>query len=350
MVNSDRACSAKDILTNIKPLVLGGAILNTQYNDVPQNIPIVDMLLEGIKSGEVNAIDTSPYYGDSEIIYGKALKKILRTDNGNQNNVANTIAREDFYVITKCGRIGLDEFNYDPEWIKFSVLRSLSRLNVDYLDVVYLHDVEFVEISKIVPCLEMLKSLKEDLKIIRHFGISGYPLPKLYEIAKLCNDSAIGPLDCILSYSHGCLQNNVLLQYYDRFTSNTALGCNIKMVSNGSILSMSLLANIETKSFHPASPGLKLKIDEIRKFLNDEKNIDIGELSTKYAIHIWHDKGPIVLGVSNVEELKSALKIYRELKSNGFVLKDTDQELIKHIQDNLLGKEFMNQTWKSGLA
>jgi D-arabinose 1-dehydrogenase len=46
--------------------------------------------------------------------------------------------------MTKCGRYGMSTFDYSPKTIRESVLRSLERLKTDYLDVVYLHDVEFV--------------------------------------------------------------------------------------------------------------------------------------------------------------------------------------------------------------
>lgn len=46
--------------------------------------------------------------------------------------------------MTKCGRYGLDSFDYSPKTIRESVERSLGRLKTDYLDTVYLHDVEFV--------------------------------------------------------------------------------------------------------------------------------------------------------------------------------------------------------------
>lgn len=47
---------------------------------------------------------------------------------------------------TKCGRYGSDHanFDYSPATIRASVQRSLTRLNTNYLDVIYLHDVEFV--------------------------------------------------------------------------------------------------------------------------------------------------------------------------------------------------------------
>ena len=46
--------------------------------------------------------------------------------------------------MTKCGRYGTAKFDYSPATIRESVTRSLERLKTDYLDTVYLHDVEFV--------------------------------------------------------------------------------------------------------------------------------------------------------------------------------------------------------------
>lgn len=48
--------------------------------------------------------------------------------------------------MTKCGRYGTHKasFDYSPITIRKSVERSLERLHTDYLDVVYLHDVEFI--------------------------------------------------------------------------------------------------------------------------------------------------------------------------------------------------------------
>lgn len=48
--------------------------------------------------------------------------------------------------MTKCGRYGstVADFDYSPATIRASVQRSLARLNTNYLDAVYLHDVEFV--------------------------------------------------------------------------------------------------------------------------------------------------------------------------------------------------------------
>jgi len=46
--------------------------------------------------------------------------------------------------MTKCGRYGKNTFDYSPATVRESVKNSLCRLQTDYLDTVYLHDVEFV--------------------------------------------------------------------------------------------------------------------------------------------------------------------------------------------------------------
>lgn len=46
--------------------------------------------------------------------------------------------------MTKCGRYGQANFDYSPSTIRESVKRSLDRLQTEYLDTVYLHDVEYV--------------------------------------------------------------------------------------------------------------------------------------------------------------------------------------------------------------
>jgi D-arabinose 1-dehydrogenase len=110
--------------------------------------------------------------------------------------------------MTKCGRYGSDQqnFDYSPATIRKSVERSLARLNTDYLDTVYLHDVEFVCAQsppagnhtlglsdkaaeyglqlgnedkilgegdeKVLSAIAELREMKEE-GLIRHVGISG---------------------------------------------------------------------------------------------------------------------------------------------------------------------------------
>lgn len=52
-------------------LIIGGAPFSAQYNEDPESIPIVEILRVAFENG-INCIDTSPYYGNSEILIGKA--------------------------------------------------------------------------------------------------------------------------------------------------------------------------------------------------------------------------------------------------------------------------------------
>lgn len=311
-------------------LVLGGATLNTQYNDDPYSLPVEEMLKYAFSHG-ITAIDTSPYYGPSEMIFGKSLESIRAE-----------WPRDSYSIFTKVGRVQLDDFDYSREHVRKSVLRSCERLRTDYLDVLYLHDIEFVEENMIFEALTEMKKLKDEGVVLR-FGISGYPVDFLYQIAKKCKDiETIGPLDNILSYCNLNLQNLTLEKYYNKLTEE----CMVKTVSNGSILSMSLLTAGETKPFHPCSSELRERCSSAAKFLADE-GIDIADLATKYAICHWLQRGPTVLGCSDVVEVEHAFKNYKELIENGGLTK-REQDLVTHVQENILG-ELMNSTWDSGI-
>jgi aryl-alcohol dehydrogenase-like predicted oxidoreductase len=93
----------------------------------------------------IRAFDTSPYYDNSEIVVGTALKTL-----------ESEFPRTTYRLLTKVGRYGPingsdpgpADFDYSPATIRRSVRRSLQRLHTQYLDVVYLHDIEFVS-----PCV-----------------------------------------------------------------------------------------------------------------------------------------------------------------------------------------------------
>ena len=145
----------------------------------------------------IRAFDTAPYYDDSEIVLGTALKAL-----------EGEFPRGTYQLITKVGRYGTSSssFDYSPTALRTSVRRSLQRLHTQYLDVVYLHDVEFVATcvaprkagnhvgalgteaeayglsepceaqgdadERVLEAIETLRALQAD-GLIRHVGISG---------------------------------------------------------------------------------------------------------------------------------------------------------------------------------
>lgn len=331
----------------LPPLIIGGAVLNTIYAEVPTKVPIQEILLKAFSKG-FNALDTSPYYGQSEELIGQAL-----------GQMAADWPRESYYICTKAGRIQLDEFDYSREWVRKSVLRSLERLHTSYLDLVYMHDIEFVKEADVYEALKELVALKKD-GIVRSIGVSGYPVELLLKVAQECNSTYkqdIGPLDAILSYSHGCIQNTKLFDLYDLFFDT-----GIKKLMNGSILSMSLLRSGTTHSFHPAPQALKDSVDSIAQELLAEDDVELAELATRFALKRWlfqtgnegetsetyplewNNKLSVVLGVSSLDELALAIESYKSVQSSE---NEKDEILFEKVQREL-GPEHYNETWSSG--
>jgi D-arabinose 1-dehydrogenase len=106
----------------------------------------------------MKAFDTSAYYGPSEIVLGVALRTLAPEFPRHSYKLVTIVVifvlllypkpgwGVFFFQFTKCGRYGVTskEFDYSPATIRASVQRSLARLGTTYLDVVYLHDVEYV--------------------------------------------------------------------------------------------------------------------------------------------------------------------------------------------------------------
>ena len=97
----------------------------------------IEAVFTAIEKG-MNFIDVSPYYGHykAETVLGKALKDI---------------PRDKYILSTKVGRYGKDGVNtwdYSAQRVTESVYESMERLNIDYIDLITVHDIEFAK-----PCL-----------------------------------------------------------------------------------------------------------------------------------------------------------------------------------------------------
>ncbi|MDH5723815.1 MAG: aldo/keto reductase [Alphaproteobacteria bacterium] len=92
-------------------------------------LPEEDFLAELLalaKSLGINTLDTAPAYGTSEERLGRLLKG----------------QREDWVIIGKVGEEfenGESSYNFTPDHFKFSLERSLRRLNTDYIDMLLIH-------------------------------------------------------------------------------------------------------------------------------------------------------------------------------------------------------------------
>lgn len=149
----------------VSQLGFGCAYLKLDRNQNSKSLahPNVEAIQEAIRSG-VNLIDTSPFYGQSrsEQCLGEALRDLPRSS---------------FYLATKVGRHPDCSFDYGAKAVARSLESSLERLNVNHIDLVQIHDVEFCPsqeqlFNETLPVLDQFKRKG----IIHHIGITGYPL------------------------------------------------------------------------------------------------------------------------------------------------------------------------------
>ena len=226
---------------------------------------------EGIKAvntaidNGINFIDVSPYYGHlkAEIVLGKALKHI---------------SRDKYYLSTKVGRYGengVNTWDYSAKRAKESVFESMDRLNVDHIDLINVHDIEFADLEQI--CKETLPALVDlrDQGIVKHVGITNLTLSHFKYII---NNVPEGTVESVLSFCHYCLNDDALSDYLDFFESK-----NVGVI-NASPFSMGLLTERGAPQWHPASKPLQ---DLCRKAVDHCKsqNKSIEQLAVKYSVN-----------------------------------------------------------------
>lgn len=143
----------------------------------------------------INFFDSSPFYGKG--LAEERLGKVLRG------------RRQEIIVGTKAGRYGPDEFDFSAERIRRGFEDSLRRLGTDYVDILQLHDVEFVDLEgPIGEGYGELLRLRE-AGMCRFIGMTGYPTAMTRRVMTECD------LDVTLSYAHctlldACLTDEVL--------------------------------------------------------------------------------------------------------------------------------------------
>ena len=155
-------------------------------------------------NGGINFIDVSPYYGHlkAETVLGKALKDI---------------DRKKYFLSTKVGRYGKDGVNYwdySAKRAKASVYESMERLNVDHIDLINVHDIEFANLQQVVD--ETLPALVELRRegVVGHVGITDLQPENLKWVIEHCEE---GTVESVLNFCHYCLNDDLLTEYFSFF-------------------------------------------------------------------------------------------------------------------------------------
>jgi len=119
----------------------------------------------------INFFDHATCYGNGEAEdrFGDAMKET-------------TLKREDLIIQTKCGlRFERNEFDWTRENILASVDESLSRLKMDYLDVLLLHRPDLIyDPEEVAEAFDLLAQQGK----VRHFGVSNVPMMQMKVLKK----------------------------------------------------------------------------------------------------------------------------------------------------------------------
>ncbi|KAH8201460.1 hypothetical protein TruAng_004384 [Truncatella angustata] len=315
--------SRKPLHEVMPPLIAGTATFNSQYVSDPFNpevLPALSIVSRALELG-INAFDTSPYYGPSETILGSAL--------AHPSN-ASRYPRESYFLVTKAGRIAGDSFDYSAAWVRYSVLRSLERLHTSYLDLVYMHDVEFVSADEVLGAVSELRRLRDE-GLIRYVGISGYPVGVLCGLAERVLEETGEPLDAVLSYGHFTVQNATLggAAVLRRFED-----AGVDVVLNASMLGMGLLTTRGAdagpmKEWHPSPGALRGAVKDLVAVARAAgEKLEV--VAIRWALDSWARDGSrlgvhspwapggaklgvSVMGVTNVPELEETWRVFRSV-------------------------------------
>ncbi|RMJ26383.1 Aldo/keto reductase family [Aspergillus sp. HF37] len=284
------------------PLILGGAGFSHQVFRNPNTTQALQVLKRAFEMG-LRAIDTSSYYHPSEQLLGEALS---------HPDIASKYPRDQYFLMTKVGRIGTTQFNYSPAWVRQSVARSLRRLRTDYLDVVFCHDVEFVPEEEVLQAVEVLLDLVRDGRI-RYIGVSGYRIDVLSRVALRVKERYGRPLDVVQNWAQLTLQNDRLAR--DGLAALQAAG--VTCICSSSPLALGLLRTGgvpvgDLGDFHPAPPGLRHAAQKAADYVA-ARGESLADLALRYALRSAHQASTpdvrvsTIMGITSIPELEDNL-------------------------------------------
>ncbi|MBR4434103.1 MAG: aldo/keto reductase [Bacteroidaceae bacterium] len=283
---------------------------------------------EGIRAvhaavdGGINFIDVSPYYGHlkAEMVLGKALREI---------------PRDKYFLSTKVGRYGHDGVNtwdYSAQRVTQSVYESMGRLNVNYIDLINVHDIEFQTamdggLQRVVDeTLPALTALKEK-GVVGHVGITDLQPENLRWVVEHADE---GVVESILNFCHYSLNDTLLTDYLDFFEQH-GVG-----VVNASPLSMGLLSTRGTPDWHPAPAALKEACARAAAYCQ-EQGYPIEKLAVQFSTGTMNPRiATTLFSSANPENV---------MKNIRFAEEPMDDQLVREVQQ-IIGNQ-MGVRWRN---
>jgi L-galactose dehydrogenase len=241
---------------DLSVLSFGASSIGAEFRpiDVPEALRCVRVALDR----GMNYIDTAAYYGRgmSEVMLGRVLPEI---------------PRDSYTLSTKLGRYAPQHFDFTARRVHESIDISLERMRLEHLDIVFCHDIEFVDLDQIVN--ETIPALREEVAKgkVRFIGVSGYPMKIFHEMIDRAD------LDVVLTYNHYTLQNDMALSLVEP--------CRAKNVGliNAAPFSARLLTSAPLPQWHKATPQVREVAAKAASHCAD-RGTDIAKLALQYSV------------------------------------------------------------------
>jgi len=292
----------------------GGGPFGDLYGNVDE-VAVKGAVSEALKRG-INFIDTSFWYGQ-----GKSEERLGVALNG--------IPRGTYYIGTKIGRYFLEPermFDFRAETVLRTFDEALRRLQLEYVDILQVHDFEYAPNESILlnETLPALQKIKDSGKC-RYIGITGYPLSNFKSII----DQSAVKLDVILTYARASLHDHSLNEYIPFFEAN-GIG-----IINAAPIAMRLLTNEKLPEWHAAYPEIKENCRKAAEFCQS-KGVDISKLALHDSI-ATPGVHTTLIGANSKEIVRKNVEAY----FSG--LNETERECMKTLKEKFFQH---NENWE----
>jgi len=245
----------------------------------------VDALLWSLEQG-LSVWDTAPAYGSAEVSIGNALKQW----------------RGPLPVIsTKVGRTHDAQppsRSYQPEVLRATLSKSLDRMGVDSVDILFLHEPEKLELSSRGAVLDELLRLKAD-GLARHLGLGG-GWGKAWD--GLLSSQEFSAAIVFLTLDACCLDS--MIHDVPRLKAAGVA------IYGGSPLHMGLLATLSAEKAPWAKPEALLGMEKL-KALSAELGISSVELAHRF-VYSLRVLDRVLIGPRDLNELKASMRDFQE--------------------------------------
>jgi len=290
--------------------------------------------------------------------------------NGTKDNSTTKIKRKDIIINTKVGRYDSDrqhQFDFTYDTTIQGVKRSIRRMKCYYIDVLQIHDPEFVQPNIQVLIDETIPALlhcRDELHIVKAIGLTGYPLEIQYHILNQVSNSYFGDSDKIvfdqcLTYCHFNLHSQALFtkpihdmdeitfemrrgvqkvkeeNQNDTIKSTTSFAKYCKQqkipLMAAAPLSMGLLTHNPPPKWHPALISLQNACKDASA-IAEKHDVDLPTLALIFAL-VNGDISCTLLGMADKKQVGVVLKVIQRVGDAVYFI-DDENDIDKKDHDD----------------